>query len=112
VTAIGEFYPKGLFQRIFAKAFHKAAVDPASKRRRNRVFFKEGAERNDHIYRARHSTHMCSVAHAIAQQELKGLKITASTVVDLHRAARGEINTDEVIRNTYRRVQNVSLLLQ
>jgi Antitoxin VbhA len=53
---------------------------------------------------------MRSVAHAIAQQELEGLKVTASTVTDLHRAARGEIGTDEVIRNIYRRVQNVSLL--
>ena len=55
---------------------------------------------------------MRSVAHAIAQQELEGLKVTASTVADLHRAARGEIDTDEVIRNIHRRVQNVSLLRQ
>ncbi len=55
---------------------------------------------------------MRSVAHAIAQQELEGLKVTASTVADLHRAARGEIDTDEVIRNIYRRFQNASLLRQ
>ncbi len=55
---------------------------------------------------------MRSVAHAIAQQELEGLKVPASTVADLHRAARGEIDTDEVIRNIYRRFQNVSLLRQ
>jgi hypothetical protein len=55
---------------------------------------------------------MRSVAHAIAQQELEGLKVPASTVVDLHRAARGEIDTDEVIRNIYRRLRNVSLLRQ
>jgi hypothetical protein len=53
---------------------------------------------------------MRAVAHAIAQQELEGLKVTASTAADLRRAARGEIGTDEVIRNIYRRVQNVSLL--
>lgn len=53
---------------------------------------------------------MRAVAHAIGQQELEGLKVTASTVADLHRAARGEIDTDEVIRNIYRRVQHVSLL--
>jgi hypothetical protein len=53
---------------------------------------------------------MRSVAHAIAQQELEGLKVPASTVADLHRAAQGEIDTDEVIRNIYRRLQNVSLL--
>jgi hypothetical protein len=55
---------------------------------------------------------MRSVAHAIAQQELEGLKVPASTVADLHRAARGEIDTDEVIRNIYRRFQNASLLRQ
>ncbi len=53
---------------------------------------------------------MRSVAHAIAQQELEGLKVTPSTVADLHRAARGEIDTDEIIRNICRRFQNVSLL--
>jgi hypothetical protein len=40
------------------------------------------------------------------------LQVVASTVADLHRAAQGEIDTDEVIRNIYRRVQNVSLLGQ
>lgn len=53
---------------------------------------------------------MRSVAHAVAQQELEGLKVPASTVADLHRVARGEIETDEVIRNIYRRLQNVPLL--
>lgn len=53
---------------------------------------------------------MRSVAHAIAQQELEGLKVPPSTVTDLHRAARGEIGTDEVIRNIYRRLKNGSLL--
>jgi hypothetical protein len=53
---------------------------------------------------------MRAVAHPIAQQELEGLTVTASTVADLQRAARGEIDTDEVIRNIYRRVQNASLL--
>jgi hypothetical protein len=53
---------------------------------------------------------MRSVAHAIAQQELEGLTVSASTVADLHRVARGEIDTDEVIRNIQRRLQNVPLL--
>ena len=53
---------------------------------------------------------MRAVAHAIAQQELEGLTVPAATVADLYRAARGEIDTDEVIRNIYRRFQNVSLL--
>jgi hypothetical protein len=55
---------------------------------------------------------MRAVAHAIAQQELEGLMVTPETVADLHRAARGEIDTDEIIRNIYRRVQNVPLLRQ
>ena len=53
---------------------------------------------------------MRAVAHAIGQQELEGLKVPESTVADLHRAARGEIDTDEVIRNIYRRCGNVPLL--
>ncbi len=52
---------------------------------------------------------MRSVAHAIAQQELEGLKVPESTVADLHRVARGEIDTDEVIRNIYRRFKNVEI---
>ena len=51
-----------------------------------------------------------AVAHAIAQQALEGLKVTPETVADLHRAARGEIDTDEVIRNICRRSQDVPLL--
>lgn len=53
---------------------------------------------------------MRAVAHAIAQQELEGLTVPAATVADLHRAARGEIDTDEVMRNTLRRIQNASPL--
>ena len=48
---------------------------------------------------------MRSVAHAIAQQELEGLRVSPSTIADLHRAARGEIDTDEAIRNIYRRLR-------
>lgn len=53
---------------------------------------------------------MRAVAHAIAQQELEGLKVPESTVADLHRAAHGEINTEEVIRNIRRRFENVPIL--
>ena len=53
---------------------------------------------------------MRAVAHAIAQQELEGLKVPESTVDDLHRAARGEIDADEVIRNIYRRFNHVPIL--
>ena len=55
---------------------------------------------------------MRAVAHAIARQELEGLKVTDSTVADLRRAARGEIDTDEVIRNICSRIQHVPLLRQ
>lgn len=51
-----------------------------------------------------------AVAHAIAQQELKGLKVPESTVDDLRSASRGEIDTDEVIRNIYRRFNHVPIL--
>ena len=47
---------------------------------------------------------MRAVAHAIAQQELEGLTVTPETVAELHRAARGEIDTDEIIRNIHRRL--------
>jgi hypothetical protein len=52
---------------------------------------------------------MRAVAHAIAQQELEGLKVPESTVADLRRAARGEIRTDDVIRNICRRFENVPI---
>lgn len=48
-----------------------------------------------------------AVAHAIAQQEPEGLKVTDSTVSDLNRAARGEIEVDDIIRNIHSRVHNV-----
>ena len=51
-----------------------------------------------------------AVAHAIALQELEGLKVPDSAVADLQRAARGEISTDEVRRNIYRRFQKVAMI--
>jgi hypothetical protein len=51
-----------------------------------------------------------AVAHAIAQQELERLTVPEETIADLHRAARGEIDTNEVIRNIHHRFQNVPLL--
>ena len=51
-----------------------------------------------------------AVAHAIAQQELEGLKVSEATVEDMRRASLGEIGSDEVIRNIYRRFQNVPIL--
>jgi hypothetical protein len=52
---------------------------------------------------------MRAVAHAIGQQELEGLKVPESTIADLHRAARGEIDTDEVIRNIYQRFNHAPI---
>jgi hypothetical protein len=52
---------------------------------------------------------MRAVAHAIAQQELEELKVPESTVADLRRAARGEICTDDVIRNICRRFENAPI---
>lgn len=49
---------------------------------------------------------MRAVAHAIAQQELEGLKVPEAAVADLERVARGEIDTDDIIRNIYRRFGN------
>ena len=53
---------------------------------------------------------MRAVAHAVAQQEIEGLQVPESTVADLRRAARGEIDTDEVIRNIYARLNHVPIL--
>ena len=53
---------------------------------------------------------MRAVAHAIAQQELEGLQVPESVVADLHNAARGEIDTDEIIRNIRHRFGNVPTL--
>ncbi len=50
------------------------------------------------------------VAHAIAQQELEGLKVSKATVEDMQRAARGEIDADEVIRNIHARLKHAQIL--
>jgi Antitoxin VbhA len=52
-----------------------------------------------------------AVAHAIAQQELEGLKVSEATVEDMYRAARGEIDAEEVRLNIYRRFKNVPIFL-
>jgi hypothetical protein len=52
---------------------------------------------------------MRAVAHAIAQQELEGLEVSKTTVEDMRRAARGEIPSDEVIRNIYARFKHVPI---
>ena len=55
---------------------------------------------------------MRAVARVIAQQELEGLSVPEETIADLHRVARGEIDTAEVIRNIHTRLSNVPLLRQ
>ncbi len=50
-----------------------------------------------------------AIAHAVAQQELEGLKVPESTMDDLHRAARGEIGTDKVLRNILDRFNHVPI---
>ncbi len=52
---------------------------------------------------------MRAVAHAIAQQELEGLKVSQATVEDMERAARGEIRSEDVIRNIYARFKHVPI---
>jgi Antitoxin VbhA len=53
---------------------------------------------------------MQNVAHAIAQQELEGLNVPEATVKDLHWVARGEIDTEEALRNVKRRLKNGQVL--
>jgi hypothetical protein len=50
-----------------------------------------------------------AVEHAIAQQELEGLKVSKATVEDMLRAARGEIRSEDVIRNIYARFKHVPI---
>jgi hypothetical protein len=52
---------------------------------------------------------MRAVAHAVAQQELEGLTVPASTANDLRRVAHGEIHVAEAIRNVYARFGNVPI---
>lgn len=53
--------------------------------------------------------HLRAIAHAVAQQELEGLKVSAATLEDMHRAARGEISDDDVIANIYARFDHVPI---
>ncbi len=52
---------------------------------------------------------MRAIAHAVAQQELEGLKVSPATLEDMHRAARGEISDDDVIANIYARFDHVPI---
>ena len=55
---------------------------------------------------------MRAVAHAIAQQELEGLKVSEATIEDMHRAAQGKIRADDVIRNIHARLNHAQILRQ
>ncbi len=50
-----------------------------------------------------------AIAHAVAQQELEGLKVSTATLNDMHRASLGEIPSEEVIRNIYSRFDHVPI---
>lgn len=52
---------------------------------------------------------MRAVDNAIAQQELEGLKVSKATIEDMQRAARGEIRSEDVIRNIYARFKHVPI---
>jgi hypothetical protein len=53
---------------------------------------------------------MRDVAHAIAQQELEGLKVSDATIEDMRRAALGEIPSEQVIRNIHGRLKHGQIL--
>jgi len=53
---------------------------------------------------------MRDVADAIAQQELEGLKVSPATVEDMQRAARGELEPDDVIHNIHARLNHAQIL--
>jgi len=44
-----------------------------------------------------------AVENAIAQQRLEGLEVPADVIEEMRRAARGEIEIEEGIRNTLRK---------
>lgn len=50
-----------------------------------------------------------AVANAVAQQTLEGLEVPPEIVLDMERAARGEIEIEEGIRNTFNRFKNVKV---
>ena len=52
---------------------------------------------------------MRAVAHAIAQQELEGLKVSKATIEDMHRAAQGEIRSEDVIHNIHARLKHAQI---
>jgi hypothetical protein len=49
------------------------------------------------------SRNLKAVENAVAQQRLEGLEVPPEVIEDMKRAARGEIEIEEGIRNTVRR---------
>ena len=55
------------------------------------------------------SHNLKAVANAVAQQTLEGLEVPPDVVEEMKRAARGEIEVEDGIRNTIRRFTHVKV---
>lgn len=55
------------------------------------------------------SRNLEAVANAVAQQTLEGLRVPPDVVEEMKRAARGEIEIEDGIRNTLRRFTHVKI---
>ena len=55
------------------------------------------------------SNNLKAVANAVAQQTLEGLEVPPDVVEEMKRAARGEIEIEDGIRNTIRRFTHVKV---
>ena len=50
-----------------------------------------------------------AVENAVAQQRLEGLEVPQDVIAEMKRAARGEIEIEEGIRNTLRKYTHVKI---
>ena len=55
------------------------------------------------------SQRLKAVENAVAQQRLEGLEVSPDVVEEMKRAARGEIEIEEGIRNTLRKYTHVKI---
>ena len=53
------------------------------------------------------SQNLKAVENAVAQQRLEGLEVPPEIIEEMNRAARGEIEIEEGIRNTLRKYRRV-----
>ena len=89
-------------------------AEKMAKRAREKGIREEDAP--DLVRRARRFTdkeiesNLRDVADAVAQQELEGLKVSPETVEDMQRAARGELEPEDVIRNIHARLKHAQIL--